>query len=549
MRVTLRPYQAEALDRVAAAEARGVRRQMLVAATGLGKTVMFCALAERRGGRTLILAHRDELVQQAAAKVAEVWPTADVGIVKAERDEVTAQVVVASVQTLARESRLERLVAAYEDDRLLLGHVDPFGLVIVDEAHHAAADSYRRILDRLRVGEDTGPLLLGVTATPDRGDGQGLDGLFDEVVAAYDVLWGIRSGYLSDLRGIRVTLDDLDLSAVRISRGDYQAGDAGRAMQDAGSAPAVVRSWVEHAAGRPTLVFTPTVALAAEMAAEFVGAGIRAAYVSGETPLDERRRILADFAAGRLTVLANCAVLTEGYDEPSVACVVIARPTKSRALYTQMVGRGTRRHPDKVDCLVLDVVGATAQHSLVTIPSLFGLPDAMAARTGTDSVASLVAEHEAEEIRLGHLRAEEVELFATLRTGLAWVPTHQEGGQRRYVLSLGADRRVVLFHVKQDDPEGWAVQAQSPDGAATLIRDVSMEMAQGVGEDWVRTYERDLRLVDPAASWRARPPSRKQTAAAAKWRLPNIEQYATAGELSDALTAHIERRRARRRRS
>lgn len=550
MRVTLRPYQAEALDRVAAAEARGVRRQLLVAATGLGKTVMFCALAERRGGRTLILAHRDELVQQAAAKVAEVWPTADVGIVKAERDEVTAQVVVASVQTLARESRLERLVAAYEDDRLLLGHVDPFGLVVVDEAHHAAAESYRRILDRLRVGEDTGPLLLGVTATPDRGDGQGLDDLFDEVVAAYDILWGIRSGFLSDLRGIRVTLDDLDLSAVRVSRGDYQAGDAGRALQDAGSAPAVVRAWQEHAAGRPTLVFTPTVALAAEMAAEFVGAGITAAYVSGETPLDDRRRILADFAAGRISVLANCAVLTEGYDEPSVACVVIARPTKSRALYTQMVGRGTRRHPDKVDCLVLDVVGATAQHSLVTIPSLFGLPDAMAPRTSTDSIATLAAEHEAEEIRLGRLRAEEVELFATLRAGLAWVPTHRDGDdRRRYVLSLGTDRRVVLFHVEPSTDEGWAVQVQSPDGAATLIRDVSMEMAQGVGEDWVRTHERDLRLVDPGASWRARRPSPRQRAAAAKWRLPNVDQYATAGELSDALTAHIERRRSRSRRS
>src|SRR5690606_22996282 len=230
VRVTLRPYQADALDRVAAAEARGVRRQLLVAATGLGKTVMFSALAERRGGRTLILAHRDELVAQAAAKVSEVWPDASVGVVKAERDEVHADVVVASVQTLARPARLERLCATYEDRRLLLGAAAPFGLVVIDEAHHAAAETYGRIITRLRAGDPDGPLLLGVTATPDRGDGQGLDGVFDEVVATYDVLWGIRSGYLADLRGIAVTLDGLDLSSVKVSRGDFQAGDAGRAL-------------------------------------------------------------------------------------------------------------------------------------------------------------------------------------------------------------------------------------------------------------------------------------------------------------------------------
>lgn len=599
MRLKLRPYQEDALAKSVAAETRGVRRQMIVAATGLGKTVMFCALAERRGERTLVLAHRDELVQQAAAKVLEVWPGARVGIVKGQQDDVTADVVVASVQTLAREARLERLCATWENDQLLLGRTAPFGLVVIDEAHHAAADSYVRVLERLRAGEHgrcacghgraehvtvemggstrgvacsvdvpgepgacgcqapewqpDGPLLLGVTATPDRGDGQGLDHLFDEVVATYDILWGIRSGYLSDLRGKRVELAGLDLSDVKVSRGDYQAGDAGRALQEAGSADAVVRAWQDHAPGRQTLVFTPTVALAQEMAAEFVGAGVPAGWVSGETPLDERRRTLADFSAGRLRVLANCAVLTEGYDEPSVSCVVVARPTKSRALYTQMVGRGTRRHPDKTDCLVLDVVGASAQHSLVTIPSLFGLPDAMAKRTDLEGVAGLVAEHEAEEIRQGRLRAEDVDLFATLRAGLAWVGTHPEGSdRRRYVLPLGYDRekrqdlgQVVLVQTDPARDDGWAVQAQHEDGNRTLLRDATMEMAQGVGEDYVRARATNLTLVDPEAAWRKNRPTPKQIGAAKKWRLPNIAQYETAGALSDALTAHIHRRKSR----
>lgn len=560
MRLTLRDYQRDALARVDAAEARGVRRQMIVAATGLGKTIMFAALAEARGGRTLILAHRDELVAQAVAKVLEVWPDAHVGVVKAERNEVHAQVVVASVQTLARPARL----AGLNPTGGMFGDVEPFGLVVVDEAHHAAADTYRAILTHLRAGEpggpaddpetiedwlEPGPLLLGVTATPDRGDGRGLDDLFDEVVASYDILWGIRSGYLADLRGLRVTLDALNLDDVKVTRGDYQAGAAGRALHDAGSAAAVVRAWQEHAPGRPTLVFTPTVALAEEMAAEFVGAGVPSACVSAGTPLEDRRLILRAFAEGRVRVLTNCAVLTEGYDEPSVSCVVVARPTKSRALYAQMVGRGTRRHPDKTDCLVLDVVGATDAHSLVTIPSLFGLDEARAraAGDGTAGVAHLAHEQEQEGIRLGRIRAEEVELFTRLRSGLAWVGTHVEGAPRRYALSLGEQGTLVLAQLDPHNDEGWAVQHQTRDhGQRTLIRDASMEVCQGVGEDFARTLNVGA-LVNPDAPWRKRPPSAKHLAAAARWRIRNPEQYATAGELSDAITAVAARRKRKRR--
>lgn len=578
-----REYQADALDRTAAAEARGIRRQLGVAATGLGKTVMFALLAQRRGGRALVLAHRDELVQQAAAKIREIWPEADVGIVKAGENDVRAQVVVASVQTLSRPKRLGELLAPFTDELTLLGKADPFGLVVVDEAHHAAADSYRTILSALRAGvvacpeigtdhdheriatpeevdagcelgiayDDCpgvdGPLLLGVTATPDRGDGKGLDDLFDEVVWSYDILWGIRSGYLSDLRGKRVTVADLDLSGVKITRGDYEAGAAGRALEDAGAPEVIVRSWLEHAAGRRTLVFTPTVELARLVAAEFVGAGVAAGMVSGETPMDERRQILRDYSAGRIQVLANCAVLTEGYDEPRTDCIVMARPTKSRALYTQCVGRGTRKHPEKVDCLVLDVVGVTAQHSLVTVPSLFGIEHA-GMETGAALASEAVAEWEQDQIRIGKIRAEDVELFHTLRASMAWVATHHQGYPRRYVLGLGKEQgSIVLAELDCDDPEhGWAVQHQRPEGNRTLLRGSSMELCQGVGEDRARTLGVS-HLTDAAAGWRKRKPTDRQLDAARKWRLPNRADYQTAGELADALTAHIESKRSRKR--
>jgi len=604
VRLTLREYQADALRRVAEAEQRGVRRQLGVAATGLGKTVIFCSLAEQRGKRTLVLAHRDELVTQAAAKVLEVWPELGatdnvhvalrgaghgelsrqtrldprgVGIVKAGANDVRAQVVVASVQTLARAKRLHQLVAAYtpsEHDGLLAHDgTEPFDLVVVDEAHHAAADSYRAVLEAVGAGDPAklpdepetmedvtpaGPLLLGVTATPDRGDGKGLDDLFDEVSFSFDILWGIRAGYLSDLRGLRVTVDSLDLSDVKVRRGDYDQGAAGRAMEDAEVPRHVVAAWLEHAMGRRTLVFTPTVEVARQVQEAFAHVGVRAAYVHGGTPADERRQILQAYSRGDIDVLANCAVLTEGYDEPRTDCIVVARPTRSRALYTQMVGRGTRRHPDKADCLVLDVVGATAEHSLVTVPSLFGLDKGYADRMGdgSGSLAGVVQERDDELVRLGRMRAEEADLFRQMRdTGVAWVQVHADGAPlKRYVRALGKDangEQLPTVVLAQRDPDGdvWTAGLwwQATDAKQVLLADVPMEMAQGVAEDFVRKYgSRHLTTTD--APWRSRKPTERQLAAAKKWRLP-VDPEWNAGQLSEALDQHITRIKSKPRRS
>lgn len=540
----LRPYQEEALDKTAHAEHRGVRRQLGVAATGLGKTVMFSALAQRRAGRTLILVHREELVRQAAAKIREIWPGVDVGVVKGTENEIRSQVVIASVQTLSRPNRLERLMMAIEHDGML-GPVDRFDMVIIDEAHHAAATSYRSILDRLDAGAPDGPLLLGVTATPDRGDGRGLDDLFDEIVWSYDIRWGIRAGFLSDLRGKRVTIDALDLSSVRVSRGDYQVGDAGRALTDAGAPDAVVAAWIEHALGRRTLAFWPTVEAARQCAVAFTNAGVRAGFVSGETPIDERRRVLEAYSCGEIDVLANCAVLTEGYDEPRTDCIIVARPTQSRALYTQMVGRGTRRHPDKIDCLVLDVVGATEDHSLVTIPALFGVTTKkMRDRLGDGSslAGDVLDEYDADLVRVGKLTAAEAELFHKMRRdGIAWISIHDPGEPRRYHRPLGKDQPTVVIA----EVDGvWKAGLIMPNRTKQVLHEGdNLEIAQGVAEDYVRSHGR-AHLTEAGAGWRTRKPSPKALGAARKWRL-TIDPTWNAGQLSDALDRHIEKKRAR----
>jgi len=535
VRFELRDYQVDALDRIAAAEERGCRKQLVVAATGLGKTIIFAALAERRGGRTLILAHRDELVAQAAAKVREVWPGVDVGIVKADLDYVHSQVVVASVQTLARQPRLARLAAT-----------PLFNLVVVDEAHHTAAATYRRVLDAFGAGKVNGPLLLGVTATPDRGDGKGLDDLFDEITFTADMLWGIRAGYLADVRGLRVHMDSLDLGSVRTRHGDYDQGQVGAALEDGNVDQFVYRAWRQHASDRQTLVFTPTVATAAMVANYFVRCGVRAEWVSGETPLDQRRALLRQYANGEVQVLANCAVLTEGYDDPRTDCIVVARPTKSRALYAQMVGRGTRRHPEKDDLLVLDVVGATLAHSLVTVPSLFGIEEEEdRKRAETTPLSVVLQERDDRLVALGRLTAVEADMFRQLRgTGIAWVriTDRRTGNVVSYERSLGGKNRprVVVRH----DIRGWIAEVAPHEGRPkTLIADVALETAQGVAEDFIRKQNVGA-LVSLDAPWRHREPSDRQIAAALKWRL-RIDPNWTAGELSDALDRHIAQRKRR----
>jgi ATP-dependent helicase IRC3 len=276
-----------------------------------------------------------------------VDPTLPLGIVQAERDELTAPTVVASVQTLHRRPRLARLVP-------------DFHTIVIDEAHHAPAPSYRRILEYCRAWHPDGPLVVGVTATPVRGDRQSLGQVFDGIVYQKTLVEMMQAGYLVDLRAMQVLLH-ADFDALRTRHGDFVEAELETLLLEANAPAQVLAAFQAHAAERKALLFPPTVATAYAMAATFSTAGIAAEALDATTPLATRRAILQRLHTGATRVVANCAVLTEGFDEPSIDCIIVARPTQSLPLYQQMLGRGTRTYPGKTDCLLLDVVGVSTR--------------------------------------------------------------------------------------------------------------------------------------------------------------------------------------------
>lgn len=363
--LTLRDYQTDCCDAIDKAYADGQRYCLVHLPTAAGKTVMFTETIWRRGAPALVIAHREELLDQATEKlIATGIDPRIIGRVMAGDNQHDKAVVVASVQTLARQSR-----------RLPLQH-RAWATIVIDEAHHAPAESYQRILADL-VGPDT--LVLGVTATPDR---QGMDDIWGPPVYSRTILEMIDEGWLSELRAKRIDLD-MSFRDMRKSAGDWRADDLAGAILKADGPAIVVQRWMEEAENRQTLVFTPTVDVAHAVAAAFQHEGIDAEAIDGTTAASERAGLVERFKSGETKVLCNCALFTEGVDLPSCACVVIARPTLSPLLYAQMLGRGLRKHPGKDDCLILDLAGASKRHTLdklkqadgpVTVDAIIGLP-------------------------------------------------------------------------------------------------------------------------------------------------------------------------------
>jgi superfamily II DNA or RNA helicase len=418
--------------------------------------------------------------------------------------------------------------------------VPDFAVAIVDECHHATATTYRTILEHIGAFRTNGarPFVVGVTATTDRTDGTGLDEMFESIVYERSLVDMVCEGYLADLRAKEIRLQ-ADFARLHTRAGDFIEREA-EAMLVAASAPEhIVAAYRQHAVERKAITFTPTVAFAHAVVRAFTAAGVTAAVLEAATPLDVRRATLAAFRAGTLRVIANCGIPVEGFDEPSIDCVVIARPTQSRLLYVQMAGRGARRYPGKADCLILDVVGATRHHTLITAASLLGhanLEDGLvAAIEGEEREArERAAEAEADALVLrGRLVAEERDLFhARLRQRATWIPV-----DARFVLST-ADGYVELV-----ETEGaWAVRHRRREaGADVLARGLSLEYAQGVGEDHVRRLGAAA-LIDPTAPWRSKPMSDKQQAALERCGL-RAPPRLTRGEAADALTAYFARRR------
>ena len=364
----LRPYQQAARDAIHAEWENGRARTLLVLPTGTGKTIVFASVAAdqvRAGDRVLILAHRGELLEQAADKLRR-----STGLVCAvEKAEATCldswyRVVVGSVQTLQRTARLERFPRDY------------FGTIIIDEAHHAITDGYRRILDYFE-----GAKVLGVTATPDRGDMRSLGEVFDSLAFEYKLTDAIKQGYLCRILAQTVPLK-LDISSVTMSGGDYAVGDLGTALNP--YLEQIAAEMAQHCKGRKTVVFLPLIKTSQKFRDLLNSHGFRAAEVNGQST--DRKKVLADFDAGKYNVLCNSMLLTEGWDCPSVDCVVVLRPTKVRSLYSQMVGRGTRLSPGKKDLLLLDFLWMTDRHELCR-PADLVCEDSAVAQRMTENLA------------------------------------------------------------------------------------------------------------------------------------------------------------------
>lgn len=547
----LRDYQERALANIDQAEREGVRRPLVVHPTGTGKTVTFGAAVDRRRdkGRSLIMVHRDELAGQTIEKLGWQAPELSTGLVKAEANEVGADVVVASVQTGHRDARLAQLLASQEK-------YGPFGTIIVDEAHHAPAPSWTKMLTGLGAFNPYGPLAVGFTATPERDNGKTL-GVWEKVVDYMSIREAIYEGHLVPILPAVVVETEMDMTHVRKTGGDYSDGDLGREIEESGAIAQMADAVVQHAADRKGVAFLPTIRTSELLAEALRARGIRAEHVDGTTETGERRAILARLKTGETEWVTNCAVLTEGFDEPSISCVLVGRPTRFHGLYVQMVGRGTRLAPGKRDLLVIDIVGASQRHELVGVVDLgLDLDDPRTKKEGETErqacptcdepcdvpehrcqlchrylPASIVSDGDTRHENCRARGAGVVDVFGSSR--LSWLPVGP-------AWVLGAGKEVVVMVPVGVDT--WKLAAYENGKVKTLHDVIPADWAVGIGEDRAKAFQK---LAERQARWRSMPASQLQKSRLLREGLPEkaLPRVRTQGDAADLLT-RIQGRRA-----
>lgn len=466
----LRPYQEEARVKVQQEWKEGRKRTLLVLPTGCGKTIVFSKIIEDRvkmGERVLVLAHRSELLEQASDKLMTVTGLGT-ALEKAENTSIGSwfRVVVGSVQTMQREKRLSQFPPNH------------FDTIVIDEAHHAISDGYQRVLEHF--GEAN---VLGVTATPDRGDMRNLGSYFDSLAYEYPLVDAIKSGYLSKITAITIPLE-LDLSTVSQQGGDFKASEIGTALDP--YLEQIADEMVKQCKDRKTVVFLPLVKTSQKFREILNAKGFKAAEVNGESK--DRAEILEEFDKDKYNVLCNSMLLTEGWDCPTVDCVVVLRPTKVRALYSQMVGRGTRLAPGKENLLLLDFLWHTERHELCRPAHLIA---------SSPEVAKKMTENMAEdtEVEFSLLEAEE-------QAGKDVVAEREEALAKQLAEQRKKKRKLV-------DPLQFEMSIQAEDLA-----------------DYV-----------PSFGWEMAPPSEKQLKALEKFGIytEEIGNAGKAGKLLDRL--------------
>lgn len=539
-------HQREALDAVRAEWAAGVTRTAVVHATGMGKGDVLARLAAEEvqdGGRVMILTHREEIMGQLAARcLLHGLTVRQVGQVQGGRNEIRRPVVVGMVPTLAARLRAVRAARKAVDEtgtsaaqRELVGRLARLPgrptLIIADECHYVAAPTWIEVLTHFGAFDHV--RTLGATATLIRGDRRRLGDVWESVAHDLDIEWGIENGpdgpvrdgeigFLVRPRGRAVVADHVDLVNAKISKGDYQDDDLGEMVEQ--DVAQIVTAWSEHAVGRPTVAFCPTVASARALRDEFERTARRAGLVLGTTPTDERRRWYARLAGGEIDVLVNVMVATVGWDCPPVSCILQCRPTRLPGLYQQMVGRGLRRHPEsgKRDCLVLDVVGVTRQQRLCTLIDLTKSVDyddselqrspkvcgECGLETGPADDRSPGCQCPPERREpgdgptgrrrlIGPARYEDVDLFA--KSELSWLFT--KGGVR--FLPAG-DRMVFLWPLEEEGRYAvWhcGTKGSGHDGEC-ISRNEDLSYGCRLAESWAMTYAPTV--VRRGADWRKR---------------------------------------------
>jgi len=381
----LRPYQQEAVNAVKKEWNEGHKKTLLVLPTGTGKTVVFSKVVEdctKDGSRALILAHRGELLEQAADKLTKVSGLYS-ALEKAESTSLGSYlpVTVGSIQTLSQEKRLMQFPK------------DHYKTIVIDEVHHCLSDSYQRVLNYF-----DGANVLGVTATPDRGDQKSLGQFFDSKAYEYTMHQAVKDGYLCPVKAQMIPLE-LNINNVGISNGDYAVGEIGTALEP--YLNQIVIEMLKYCKGRKTVVFLPLVKTSQKFCELLNKYGLKAAEVNGNSK--DREKVLKDFEDGKYEVLCNSMLLTEGWDCPSVDTVCVLRPTKVRSLYQQMVGRGMRLAPNKKELLLLDFLWMTERHDLCRPASLISKDENIAKRINKmmvdneDGIDLMDAEEKAEK--------------------------------------------------------------------------------------------------------------------------------------------------------
>lgn len=476
--IELRDYQLEALEAVLSEHRNGISRQIVSLPTGTGKTVIMGAIAKQLNKKTILLAHREELITQAVDKFKLVWPSVDIGICMADQDEIHNQVVIASIQSASRPKRINRLKE------------QGFEFMMVDEAHHSVSQSYQNVINELGFANKGNRLLLGMTATPLRADKKDLGNIFEKITFSRSIGTMIKAGYLAPVFGRRI-LTNFNFERIRSSHGDFVLEDLSEAVNTTERNAFIVDKYKEYANDRKAIAFCCDVQHSKDLADAFKRVGFKAESVYGDMPSLERKNVLKSLKSGKIQIATSCGVLCEGYDEPSVDAVIMARPTKSAALYTQCVGRGLRLWPGKENCCVLDFTDRI--HSLDAVMTLSKtIPEAISIQDREKIIENEEIIDRTPKINVIESCDREFDILGSAR--FIWIPL----GNNEWSLIDDERHEIVMTPFES----GFKAVLYLSSGLSKQIvqSPLPLEYCSGVCEDYARRHLK-IAFADAKAPW------------------------------------------------